>query len=247
MPQVLENAIGSTLTLPRGVFVTGLDRPQALTLVEGGLGSVITRRRLAPARGALEGSFKGRTYADAQAALDGLLAFLHAQPLKLRLHSSASRYLVVYTEGLADVDSRQGRLAQFRVPLVAPDPLWVATAASDGPRSVTGTSTYNVTNAGNAATPVTLTVTATSASRPKVENLTTGQEAELLLSVLTGNTWVLNGRLHSVERNGNAANDAAGNAFLVGGFELAPGVNEIRATRQAGSFNAKLDWVTRWY
>lgn len=247
MPQVLENALAQQYVLPRGVYVTGFDRPQALQLVDGGLGSVLTRRRLEPARGALEGSFKRASYADAQAALDGLLAFLHPQPLKLRLHGGSGRYLVVYPEGLSDVDSSIARLARFRVALVAPDPLWVGSGASDGPRSVSGTTTFNVTNAGNAPAGVTLTVTATNASRPKVENLTTGQTMELLLSVTTGNTWIANGRLHSCERNGVPSNDALGNAFLVGGFDLAPGVNEIRVSRLAGSYNLKLDWVTRWY
>lgn len=244
---MLKNAAGATLTLPRHVFVTGFDRPQSLQVVQGGLGAALTRRTPQPLRGSIQGSYRGADYAAAQAQLDALLAFLHFQPIELRLFGATGRYLRVVTEGLSDVDTRQGRLTQFRVPLMALDPLWLGAAGSDGPRSVTGTSTFNITNGGNAPTPVLLTVTATSANRPKVENLTTGQEAELLLSVTTGNTWVLDGELHSVKRNGVASNDAAGNAFLVGGFELAPGVNQIRATRQAGSFNLMLGWVTRWY
>ncbi len=247
MPQVLKNAAGATMTLPRHVFVTGFDRPQALQVVQGGLGAVLTRRTHLPMRGSIQGRYRGADYAAAQAQLDALLAFLHYQPIELRLFGATGRYLRVVTEGLSDIDTRQGRLAEFRVPLMALDPLWLGAAGSDGPRSVTGTSTFNVTNAGNAPAPVLLTMTATSANRPKVENLTTGQEAELLLTVTTGNTWVMDGQLHSVQRNMVASNDAAGNAFLVGGFELAPGVNEIRATRQSGSFSLSLGWVTRWY
>lgn len=247
MPQVLENALAQQYVLPRGVFITGFDRPQALTLVEGGLGTVVTRRRPSPARGAIVGSLKRASYADAQAALDALLAFLHAQPLKVRLHGASGRYLVAYTEGLSDADTRIARLNQFRIPLLAPDPYWLGATGSDGPRSVTGTSNFNITNPGSAPTPVVLTITATSTNRPKVENLTTGQEAELLLTVTTGNTWVLNGQTHSAARNGNAANDAASNAYLIGGFDLAPGTNQIRATRQAGSYSLKLDWTQRWY
>lgn len=246
MPQVLENANGTLYPLPRGVFITGFDRPQALTLVNGGLGTVLTRRRLEPVKATLAGSFKRTSYADAQAALDELLAFLHAQPLKV-YSAAGDRHLLAFTEGSSDVDTSIARLVRFRVPLVAPDPLWTGIEVSDGPRSVTGTSTFAILNPGTAPAPVRLTITATSANRPKVENLTTGQEAELLLSVASGNTWVMDGGLHTVARNGSASNDAAGNAFLVGGFHLAPGVNELWATCQAGSYSLTLDWVTRWY
>lgn len=247
MPQVLENTNGATYTLPRSVYITGLDRPQALTLVDGGLGSILTRRRSEPARATLQGSIKGITYAAAQAELDALLTFLHAQPLKLRLHDATGRYLVVYTEGLADVDTSIARLTRFRVPLIAPDPLWYGVGVTDGPRSIAGTSTFALLNAGSAPTSVQLTITASSANRPKIENLTTGQEAELILSITTGNTWVMDGQLHTAARNGNASNDAAGNAFLVGGFHLVPGFNELRATRQSGSYSLTLDWIERWY
>jgi len=242
---VLKNAAGATLTLPRHVFVTGFDRPQSLQVVQGGLGAALTRRTPQPLRGSIQGSYRGADYAAAQAQLDALLAFLHFQPIELRLFGATGRYLRVVTEGLSDIDTRQGRLTQFRIPLMALDPLWLGAAGVYGPLNAIGT--VNVTNAGNAPAPVTLTVTATSSSRPKVENLTTGQEAELLLTVTTGNTWVMDGQLHSVKRNDVPSNDAAGNAFLVGGFELAPGVNQIRGTNQAGTFGVRLDWVTRWY
>lgn len=247
MAQVLENARGDRYTLPRSLFITGFDRPRTLQVVTGGNGSTPTRNARAPARGTLEGVLHGKNYAAAQAALDDLLAFLHHTPIRVRLHGETGRYLEVHPEGVSDAGSSQGRLPSIRVPLIATDPLWVGDAASDGPRSISSATLFEVTNAGNAPTAVKLTLTGTSALRPKIENLTTGQSAELLLSVSTGNTWVFDGKAHGLTVNDDPANDAASNAFLVGGFSLAPGVNEVRAERQSGAFMLSLEWVERWY
>lgn len=247
MAQVLENARGSLYPLPRGLFITGFDRPRSLQVVTGGNGSTITRNTRAPARGTIEGVLRGKNYAAAQSELDSLLAFLHHAPIRVRLHGETGKYLLVYPESVSDAGSDQGRLPTIRVPLIAPDSLWVGVAASDGPRNISDTTLFEVTNAGNAPTTVTLTLTGASALRPKIENLTTGQSAELLLSVSTGNTWVLDGQAHGVTVNGAPANDAASNAYLVGGFSLAPGINEIRASRQSGAFMLSMGWVERWY
>lgn len=258
MPQQLENARGATYVLPRGLRVSGLDRPAALTIARGGLGAEVLRRDLSPARGALEGSLTGATYAEAQAKLDALLAFLHWQPLKYRRANPTDPYLEVWTEGLDDSDTLVAKAAVVRVPLVAPDPLRVG-----GPQGypgggayvdvTTGPVAFPLTNVGNAPAPLDLIVTPQAGGpvhMPKLENLTTGHVAEYIAAL--PEDWVLTvkGGSHDAivttdtsEEVGVA--DLMGARFLVGGLYLAPGENNLRFTGDNAKF--RLAYTARYY
>jgi len=259
MPQSFENARGAVLELPRGLRVSGFDRPAVVTLARGGLGHEVVRRTLDPARGSLEGVLTGRSYVEAQAKLDALLAFLHHQPLRFRRHALTDPYLEVWTEGLADDGTTVGKAAQVRVPLVAPDPLRVG-----DPQGYPGGGAYQdlpgapytfaITNVGNAPAPLTVYMRAPAsgvAHLPMIENLTTGQSARYNAALLAGQELVVDGRAHAaVVEEGTrqtVVTDLMSNAFLVGGLHLAPGENSLRVTMSASGAWFRLAYTARYY
>jgi len=260
MPQSFENARGEVIVLPRGLRVSGFDRPAVVTLARGGLGHEVVRRTLDPARGVLEGALVGATYAEAQAKLDALLAFLHHQPLRFRRHAPTDPYLVVWTEGLDDSGTTVGKAAQVRVPLIAPDPLRVGDPqgypGGANYQDVTGdTYAFAITNVGTAPVPLTVYMRPPAsggvAHLPIIENLTTGQSARYNAALLSGQELVVDGRAHAavVEEGAQqtVVTDLMSNAFLVGGLHLAPGENNLRVTVALPGVRFRLAYTARYY
>lgn len=259
MPQFLRNSQDEVLELPRGVFISGFERPIALTMVRGGLGTELLRRRREPARGTLEGTLTGASYSASQARLDDILAFLHHQPLRYYRSALSDPYFELYTEGLADTDTPIGKATRFRVPLIAPDPLRFG-----DPQGYPGGANYQdvsedtyafaITNVGNAPAPLTAYVQAPAggaAHLPMIENLTTGQSARYNFGLFDGQELVVDGRAHaatlvagSEESN---VTDFMSNAFLVGGLHLAPGENSLRVTVAVPGVRFRLAYTARYY
>lgn len=254
MAQVLENNHGDILTLPDNIRITGFNRPVSIPMVETRRGQIVTGHSVRRAVSAtLTGTHVAQTYAGAQEWLDDLLGFLSAAPIKVRLHGSTSRYLEMYPRAFDDAGTRVARAVTVNIPLVAPDPLWHGDTQTESKTVGTGGLTFTIEVGGNAETHPVIAITGTGTSTApagiRIENTATGRSARLSGRLTSGQVLTL----HSKERRARIALDGVlgrmNHDYLVHGFPLAPGNNEITVSRDSGSgsITVQIGFVERWH
>ena len=83
-------------------------------------------------------------------------------------------------------------------------------------------------------------------TNPVVTNTTTGQALGLTMAIGAGESVVVGCDRFKATKGGVSVVSALGDAFLTGGFSLAPGVNAITVAG-TGTKNVKIEWTPRFY
>lgn len=241
------------MTLPPTLFIRGFNRPASVSITEGPGGNAVTRPSvLRPVTGALTGTLVAASYAAAQAKLDDLLTFLAAGPIKVRLHGSTGRYLLCHVENTSDL-AQVARAAEVNVNLIAPDPLWHGAAGSHAQEVTASLLNISITVGGNAVThPVIRLLGRTSGSnpsrQPSITNAATGRTVTWIGNLSNGQTLTLNSEARLAHRGMAGVLNNMNSDYLVHGFPLAPGVNNLTVTLATPSAPVRfeLDWIERW-
>ena len=246
MPQTLEDASGNLFTMPAHLFVRGFDRPVDNRIVEFDGGDVAQRPPVRRAsRGIIEGLVKGTDFQDAQANLDALLAILRNPPVKLRLFSSTSRFLLVYPEFMDDTQTTLSHRATVAIPVVAPDPLWFGSTITNNSLR-TGTVSFTVVNNGNARTATIITISGAAATNFEIRNDTLGQTFAHSGSLASNEQLVIDGGRRTATINGVNILSSVNDAFLAFGLWLAPGANTIRVVNAGASQSVSIQYTERF-
>ena len=137
------------------------------------------------------------------------------------------------------------KIADIRLRFNIFDPLMYSVNKTRVNQSLSGTTTFTVTNAGTAIARPIITVTNDSSNITSliIENLTTGQKISYTGTLATGNDVVIDTDLLTVENNGTGD---LGNVTNEIGIFLYPGANEIKVTGIV-SGDIDVDWHDRWY
>jgi len=243
------NALGEMMLLPRELSLQGWPMEAELpgVEIEGHDGQVIDAGmiRLKPRDIRVTGTLQGLSKDDADRIREMVAGFVYrANPLKLYRHELSERHMLVYAQTIdhAYLTGRYGgRLFTLDIGFRAANP---ALLGADQSVTVTAASA-DVNNPGTA--PVSPVVTITGAiTNPVVTNTTTGQTLALTLALAAGEPVVVDCERFRATKGGVSVVSALGDAFLTGGFKLAPGINAITVAG-TGTPNVKLAWTPRYY
>jgi len=235
----LINALGAEKLLPETMIFkqVSLDLHLPFQQLYGRDGAVKTGKTTIPPRQfVLDGRIyypgdKGRI----ERELDSILSFLMRPPIEVyRLHTH-DRFLRAYPLGAPQDWIDLGIELGLRIPMIALDPYWY------GPEvEVTVSGTQTITVEGNAPT-MPLITTTSSVSSLTVSNLLTGKG--FAVSGATGVIEVDNDeRNPSVVVGGVSRLDLISEPWLLNGFELLPGANQITTNTPI-----TVTYRPRWY
>jgi len=137
------------------------------------------------------------------------------------------------------------RIEDIRLRFKIPEPFLWAVNKTRVNQSLSGTTTFTITNGGTAVSRPTITVTNDSSdiSSVIIENLTTGQKVSYSGTLATGNDLVIDTDNLTVKNDGT---DDIGNVTNEIGIVLWPGDNEFKITGVV-SGDVDVDWFDRWY
>lgn len=243
------NALGEMMLLPRELSLQGWPMQADLpgVEIEGQHGQVIDTGsiRLKPRSIRVAGTLQGLSKDDADRIREMVAGFVYrANPLKLYRHELSERYVLVYGESIdhAYLTGRHGgRLFTLDIGFRAAEPFLL------GPdQSVTITTpSANVDNPGSATVSPVITISGEITS-PVITNVTTGQALELTMAIGAEESVIVDCERFTATKGSLGVVSALSEAFLAGGFSLAPGVNAITVTG-TGTKNVKIAWTPRYY
>ncbi len=197
-------------------------------------GDVVTGKpTLRPRQFVLEGSIYYPNKEHIRQELDSILSFLMRPPIEVYRQHYHDRFLKAYPLGSAQDWLNAGAELQLRIPMVALDPYWYGQEVA-----VTVSDTQVIEVAGTAPTYPVIT-TAMSVADLTVSNALTGQSI-----VVTGANGVveIDNEQYLVTVNGEPRLDLVNEDWLVNGFELRPGENEITTDAPIA-----IVYRSRWY
>jgi len=167
--------------------------------------------------------------------LDSILSFLMKPPIEVYRQHHHDRFLRAYPLGAPQDWIDQGAELSLQIPMVAPDPYWYGQEVT-----VTVSGTQTITVEGTAPT-YPLITTAGSVSSLVVSNALTGKG--FAVSGATGVIEVDNDeRNPSVVVGGVSRLDLISEPWLLNGFELLPGQNQITTNTPI-----TVTYRPRWY
>ncbi len=196
---------------------------------------VVGRPRRRPRKFTLQGSIYHHDKNEIRRELDSILSLLMHPPIEVYRHHTHDRCLVAYPVGAPHEWRGRGQELNLQITMVAPDPDWVGPTTT---ASVSGTRTIEV--AGTAPT------------HPLIK--TTGSVSSLTVSnALTGKGFAVTGasgvvevncdhREMTVKVNGINRIDLINEDWLLNGWELVPGANQI-----ATNTPIMVTYRPRWY
>lgn len=183
------------------------------------------------------GILMGWTREEAEELAETYRSLLIGKEFQLKRYAEADRFIVVectriFTDYLRGRYRAEAQLLEFQ--FEASDPFWYGPELT---ANKTSAGRWNVTNAGTwqASPKLTLTFAGT-LEQVVLRNHTTDQEVAIG-NVASGDTVVIDTEEFEIRKNGNNILHLAGDSFLVQGFQLEPGENDVRATVQAGSLS----------
>ncbi len=243
------NSLGETMLLPEELSVQGWPMEADLpgVEIEGQDGQVIDAGmiRLKPRDVRVAGTLQGLSKDDADRIREMVAGFVYrANPLRLYRHELSERYMLVYAQKIdhAYLTGRHGgRLFTLDIGFRAANP---ALLGADQSVTIT-TASANVNNPGTASVSPVVTI-AGAITNPVIVNATTGQTLGLTMAIGTGESVVVDCERFRATKGGVSVVSALGEAFLTGGFRLAPGVNAITVAG-TGTKNVKIEWTPRYY
>ena len=243
------NALGETMLLPEELSLQGW--PMGADLpgveIEGHDGQVIDAGmiRLKPRTIRIMGTLQGLSKDDADRIREMIAGFVfRANPLRLYRHELSERYMLVYAQTIDHayrVGRHGGRVFDLAIEFLAANP---ALLGADQSVTIT-TASADVINPGTA--PVNPVVTIVGAiTDPVITNGTTGQTLGLTMAIGTGESVIVDCDRFTATKGGVGVVSALSDAFLAGGFALAPGINLITIAG-TGAPNAQIAWTPRYY
>jgi hypothetical protein len=155
------------------------------------------------------------------------------------------RYYKCFVESADPSEKAAGKIADLKLRFTIPEPFMWAVNKTRHNESLSGTTSFTVTNGGSAISRPKITVTNDSSniSSLTIENLTTGQKFNYSGSLLTGDDLVINADTLTVENDGVGD---LGNVTNEIGIVLVPGANLFKVTGIV-SGDIDVDWFDRWY
>ena len=243
------NALGEVMLLPEELSVQGWPMEADLpgVEIEGRDGQEIDAGmiRLKPRDVRVTGTLQGLSKDDADRIREMVAGFVYrANPLRLYRHELSERYMLVYAQKIdhAYLTGRHGgRLFTLDIGFHAANP---ALLGADQSVTIT-TASANVNNPGTASASPVVTI-AGAITNPVITNVTTGQTLGLTMAIGTGESVVVDCERFKATKAGVSVVSALGEAFLAGGFTLAPGVNAITVAG-TGTKNVRIEWTPRYY
>ena len=232
----LTNSLGAEKVLP---LTMSLRRVPLEISVPGqplyGLdGDVVTGRpTLRPRQFVLEGGIYHRDKTQIRRELDSLLSFLMHPPIEVYRYHTHDRFLRAYALGAPQDWIDLGAELQLRIPMVAHDPYWYGQEVT-----VTVSGTQTITVDGTAPTSPLITTTGS------VSNLAVGNSLTDKEFTVTGATGVIevDNAEHTVMVDGDNRLDLITEDWLLTGFDLLPGQNQITTNTPI-----TLVYRPRWY
>lgn len=234
----LNNALGAEKILPETIKLkmVPFDLTVPLQSLVGINGAVRTGMITRPPR---QITLQGRIYYPKKERirqeLDALLTFLMYPPIEVYRHHADDRCLLAYPLGAAQDWIDDGAELGIQIPMVAPDTDWVGQEVTV---TVSGTQTIEV--AGTAPTYPVIKTTG-SASSLTVTNTLTGK-----VFTVTGASGVIevscDPRDMTVKIGGTNRLDCIDEDWLIGGWELVPGANQITTNTPI-----TVTYRPRWY
>lgn len=231
----LVNRLGAQKVLPVTFSLTQipLDIQVPYQPLYGRHGAVQTgKATMSPRQFAIQGTIIHRSKANTRQELDALLPFLIESPLEVYRHHEDTRFLRAHPVGTpqdwltGDVEVR------LRVPMIALDPYWYGPEVTV---QVSGTQTVDVDGSAPVAP---LVRTLTSAEGLTLLNATTGDEL-----IVTGSGVIeVDNEDFTCRINGENRLDAVNPEWLILGFRLLPGENQIETNRAI-----EMVYRPRWY
>lgn len=248
--QSLKNSRGEVRNLCP-LYVNGFLRPMSVPVVELESGNTLAGSPVRrPARATLRGTLLAANYDAAQAVLQSWMRFLSHGPLELRLRDGGPMLLVL-PEELDDSGTVISKAVRFEVPLIAVDPVWQGNRFTNI-RNITASSTaMTITNDGVGVRPEIIIQGsgsgASSSNHPKLTNTVTGQSLEYRGRLASGQTLTIDCERYTAKLGNVGVLNSMSEEFLIGGFSLAPGANNIVVQRAAdsGNFNLTITYLER--
>lgn len=243
------NALGEVMLLPEELALQGWPMEADLpgVEIEGQHGQVIDTSmiRLRPRTVRVTGTLQGLSKDDADRIREMIAGFVfRANPLRLYRHELSERYMLVYAQTIDHayrVGRHGGRVFDLSIEFLAANP---ALLGADQSVTIT-TASADVINPGTA--PVNPVVTIVGAiTDPVITNGTTGQTLGLTMAIGTGESVIVDCDRFTATKGGVGVVSALSDAFLAGGFALAPGINLITIAG-TGAPNAQIAWTPRYY
>lgn len=217
----LTNALGAEKILPLTMSFKrvpfDIDVPtQPLYGLDGDV--VTGKPTLRPRQFTLEGGIYHSNKDHIRQELDGILSFLMHPPIEVYRHHTHNRFLRAYALGAPQDWIDGGAELGLQIPMLAPDPYWLGQEVTV---EVSGTQTVEV--AGTAPSHPLIT-TADSVAKLTVANAITDKTF-----TVTGATGVIevDNAEHTVMVDGDNRLDLITEDWLLTGFELLPGENQI--------------------
>lgn len=243
------NSLGEVMMLPEELSLQGWPMEADLpgTEIEGRHGQVIDTSmiRLKPRDISVTGTLQGLSKDDADRIREMVAGFVYrANPLKLYRHELSERYMLVHAESIdhSYITGRYGgRLFNLNIGFRAAEPFLLG---ADQSVTIT-TASADVNNPGTAPVGPMVTI-AGAITNPVITNVTTGQTLGLAMAIGTGESVIVDCERFRTTKGGVSVVSALGDAFLTGGFRLAPGVNTITVAG-TGTKNVKIEWTPRYY
>ena len=232
----LTNALGAEKILPLTMSFrrVPLDIEVPSQPLYGRDGDVRTgKTTLRPRQFVLEGGIYYPNKERIRQELDSILSFLMHPPVEVYRQHYHDRFLKAYPMGGLQDWLDAGAELQLRIPMVALDPYWYGQEVE-----VTVTGTQTITVDGNAPT-YPLIKTVNSVMELSVTNQLTGQS--ITVSGTSGVVEVDNTN-YSVTIDGESRLDLANEDWLLTGFELLPGQNQITTNTPI-----TVTYRPRWY
>ena len=243
------NALGEVMLLPEELALQGWPMEADLpgVEIEGHDGQVIDAGmiRLKPRTIRIMGTLQGLSKDDADRIREMIAGFVfRANPLKLYRHELSERYMLVYAQTIDHayrVGRHGGRVFDLAMEFLAANP-----ALLGADHSVTiASASADVNNPGMAPSSPVITISG-AVTNPVITNTTTGQTLALTMALAAGESVVVDCARFTATKGGVGVVSALGDAFLTGGFKLAPGINAITVAG-TGTPNVKLAWTPRYY
>lgn len=243
------NSLGETMMLPEELSVQGWPMQADLpgVEIEGQHGQVIDAGmiRLKPRDIRVAGTLQGLSKDDADRIREMVAGFVYrANPLRLYRHELSERYMLVYGESIdhAYITGRHGgRLFTLDIGFRAASPFLLG---ADQSVTIT-TASADVVNPGSASVSPAVTI-AGAVTNPAITNVATGQTLALTLAIGVGESVVVDCERFTAVKGSLGVLNTLNDAFLAGGFDLAPGDNAITVAG-TGAKNVKIEWVPRYY
>ena len=232
----LVNRLGAQKVLPVTFSLTQipLDIQVPYQPLYGRHGAVQTgKATMSPRQFTIQGTIIHRSKANTRQELDALLPFLMEPPIEVYRHHEDTRHIRAYPLGGPQEWLTGDAELRLRVPMIALDPYWYGPEVTV---QVSGTQTIVVD--GTAPT-YPIIKTAGSVSSLSISNELTGHA--LTVSGATG-VIEINNEQYTVTVDGESRLDLVNDDWLLAGFELVPGQNELMTTTPI-----TLTYRPRWY